>query len=85
MVYISYNNLEESEFDNILSSKNRVKDDKKFEIKLKVNDAFNEDGTKTTKFEASIPEDVRKETFLDNNSLKIKGQTSYIKKYYSEF
>ena len=40
MAYISYNKLCESEFDNIVSQRDRLQDMNIFQLKLKVNDSY---------------------------------------------
>ena len=43
MAYISYKNLSESEFDNIVSKKDKAQDKNINQIKLKVHDTYRKD------------------------------------------
>ena len=51
MAYISYNKLLESEFDNIVSKKDKVQDLNIIQLKLEVNDGYRKDEKITTEFE----------------------------------
>ena len=60
MAYISYNKLWESEFDGIVSKRDKLQDLNINQIKLEVHDTYEKDEKITTNFEASNPEDVIK-------------------------
>ena len=70
MAYFNNNYYWESEFDSIASSKDRVQDVNVNQLKLKVNDAYENYEKMTTKNEASVPEDVGNKTFLDKKIIK---------------
>ena len=84
MAYIGYNNLWESEFHNIVSSKNRVQDIDFNELKLKVNDTNKKDERTTSNFQASNPEDVINKVFLDKKLPKIEGHILQMEKHHIE-
>ena len=52
MAYISYNKLWESEFDGIVSKRDKVQDANINQLKLEVHDTYKKDEKKTTNFEA---------------------------------
>ena len=85
MAYISYNKLWESEFDGILSKRDKLQDLNINQLKLEVNDTYKKDEKLTTKFEPVDNEDVINKGYLDSKSLKIDGHLSKLKKDYSEF
>ena len=58
MAYIFYNNLWESEFDNIVSKRDTLQDLKTNQLKLEVHDRNNKDEKLTTKFEPSDDSDT---------------------------
>ena len=51
MAYISYNKLWESEFDNIISKRDKLQDLNTNHLKLKVHDTYKKDEKITTHFE----------------------------------
>ena len=65
MAYISYNQLWESEFDNIVSKRDKLQDLNINQIKHKVHNTYKKDEEKTTNFEAVNVEDVLNEVYLD--------------------
>ena len=85
MAYISYNKLWESDFDNIVSKKDKVQDLNINQLKLEVHDTYKKDEKITTNFQAINDEDVINKAYLDEKSLKIDGHISYIEKDYNEF
>ena len=81
---ISYNKLWESEFDNIVSKRDKLQDIKINRLKLKVHDTYKEDQKKTTNFEAVDDEDVIHRGYLDSKIMKIDGHLSKLEKDYNE-
>ena len=58
MAYISYNRLWESEFDGIVSKRDKLQDSNINELKLEVHDTYKEDEKITTNFDTVNDEDV---------------------------
>ena len=85
MAYISYNKLWESEFDGIVSKRDKLQDLNINQLKLEVHDTYKKDEKITTNFEAVNDEDVINKSFLDEKLKKIDGHISYIEKDYNEF
>ena len=85
MAYISYNKLWESEFDGIVSRRDKLQDLNINQIKLEVHDTYKKDEKISTKFEAVNNEDVINKGYLDEKSKKIDGHIAYIEKDYNEF
>ena len=73
MAYISYNKLLESEFDGIVSKRDKLQDLNINQLKLEVHDAYKEDEKLTTNFEPIDNLDVINKTYLDSKLLKIDG------------
>ena len=63
--YKSYNKLWESEFDNIVSKRNKLQDLKFNKLKFEVHDTYRKDEKLTTNFEAFNEEVVVKKGFPD--------------------
>ena len=80
MAYITYKKLWESEFNNIVSKRDKLKDLNNNQLKLEVHDNFKKDEETTTNFEASNPENVINIAYLDDKLLKINGQISLLEK-----
>ena len=85
MAYISYNKLWESEFDNIVSKRNKIQDLNINQLKLEVHDTYKKDEKITTNFEAVDNEDVINKGHLDSKLLKIDGHLSKLERDYNEF
>ena len=85
MAYISYNRLWESEFDGIVSKRDKLQDSKFNELKLEVHDTYKKDEKITTKFEPVNNSDVINKGFLDSKFLKIDGHLSKLEKDFNEF
>ena len=85
MAYISYNKLWESEFDGMVSKRDKLQDLKNNQLKLEVYNTYKKDENLTTNFEPSINEDVIKKGYLDKKILKINFQLSVLEKHYNEF
>ena len=85
MAYISYNKLWESEFDGIVSKRNKLQDANIGQLKLEVHDTYKKDEKITTNFEPVDDSDVINKGYLDSKLLKIEGQLSKLEKDYNEF
>ena len=70
MAHISYNNLWESEFDRIVSKKDKKQQMNIKQLKLEVHDSYKKDEKITTKFEAMKNEDVINTAYLEEKFLK---------------
>ena len=85
MAYISYNKLWQSEFDGIVSKRDKLQVANISQTKLEVHDTYRKDEKITTNFEAVDDEDVIKKGYLDSKLLKINGRLSKLEKDYNEF
>ena len=85
MAYISYNKLWESEFDGIVSKRDKLEDLNINQLKLEIHDSYKKDEKITTNFEPVDNEDVINKAYLDEKFLKIDGHLSKIEKDYNEF
>ena len=85
MAYISYNKLWESEFDGIVSKRDKLQDANISQLKLEVYDTYKKDEKLTTNFEAVDSEDVINKGYLDSKLLKIDGHISKLEKDFNEF
>ena len=85
MAYISYNKLWESEFDGIVSKRDKLQDLNISQLKLEVHDAYKKDEKITTNFEPIDNSDVINKGYLDEKLLKINGHISKIEKDFNEF
>ena len=85
MAYISYNKLWESEFDTIVSQRDKLQDLNINQLKLEVHDTYKKDEKITTTFEPVNNEDVITKSFLDEKLLKINGHLSKLEKDFNEF
>ena len=85
MAYISYNKIWQSEFDGIVSKRDRLQNSNISQLKLEVHDTYKKDEKLTTNFEAVNNEDVINKSFLDEKLLKINGHISKLEKDYNEF
>ena len=85
MAYISYNKLWESEFDNIVSKRDKLQDLNINNLKLEVHDTYKKDEKLSTNFEAVDDKDVINKGFLDEKLLKINGHLSKLEKDFNEF
>ena len=85
MAYISYNKLWESEFDGIVSERDKLQDLNINQLKLDVHDTYKKDEKITTNFEDVYNEDVINKGYLDSKLLKIYGHLSKLEKEYNEF
>ena len=78
MAYISYNKLWESEFDGIVSERDKLQDSNINQLKLK-------DEKLTTNFKAVDDLDVINKAYIDEKLIKIDGHLSKIEKDFNEF
>ena len=85
MAYISYNNLWESEFDRIVSKRDKLQDLNINQLKLEVHDTYKKDEKITTKFEPIDNSDVINKGYLDDKLLKINGHLSKLEEDYNKF
>ena len=85
MAYISYNKLWESEFDGIVSKRDKLQDLNINQLKLEVHDTYKKDEKITTIFETVNDEDVINKAYLDEKLEKIEGHLSKLEKEYNEF
>ena len=85
MAYISYNKLWESEFDGIVSKRDKLQDANISQLKLEVHDTYKKDERITTDFKPIDNEDVINKGYLDENLIKINGHISKLEKDYNEF
>ena len=85
MAYISYNKLWESEFDNIVSKRDKLQDLNINNLKLEVHDTYKKDEKITTIFKPIDNEDVINKGYLDEKLLKIDGHLSKLEKDFNEF
>ena len=85
MVYISYNKLWESEFDGIVSKRDKLQDLNINQLKLEVHETYRKHEKITTSFEPIDNTDVINKSYLDEKLLKINGHLSKLEKYMNEF
>ena len=85
MAYISYNKLWESEFDGIVSKRDKLQDLNINQLKLEVHDTYKKDEKITTNFEPVDNEDVINKGYLDEKLLKINGHLTKLEKDFNEF
>ena len=85
MAYISYNKLWESEFDGIVSRRDKLQDLNINNLKLEVHDTYKKDEKLTTNFEPVDVSDVINKGCLDSKLLKINGHLSKLEKDFNEF
>ena len=85
MAYISYNKLWESEFDDIVSKRDKLQDLNINNLKLEVLDTYKKDEKLTTNFEPVDDLDVINKGYLDEKLIKINGHISKLEKDYNEF
>ena len=85
MAYISYNKLWESEFDGIVSKRDKLQDLNINQLKLEVHDTYKKDEKLTTNFEPVDDKDVINKRYLDEKLSKINGHLSLLEKDYNEF
>ena len=74
MAFISYNKLWESEFDGIVSKRDKLQHLNINQLKLEVHDTYKKDDNITTDFEPFNKEDVMNKGHLDEKLLKVTYQ-----------
>ena len=85
MAYISYNKLWESEFDGIVSKRDKLQNLNFNQLKLELHDTYKKDEKIATNFEPIDNSDVINKGYLDENFLKINAHLSNLEKNYNEF
>ena len=85
MAYISYNKLWESEFDGIVSNRDKLQDLYINQLKLEVHNTYEKDEKMATNFEPIDNSYIINKGYLDEKLLKINGHLSKLEKYYYEF
>ena len=85
MAYISHNKLWESDFDGIVSKRDKLQDSNINQLKLKIHDTYKKDEKITTNFEPTDNLDVINKAHLDEKLKKVDGIIAYIEKDYNEF
>ena len=85
MAYISYNKLWESEFDGIVSKRDKLHDLNINNLKLEVLDTYKKDEKLITNFKPVDDSDVINKGYLDSKLLKIDGHLSKLEKDFNEF
>ena len=85
MVLLSYNKLWASEFDGIVSKRDKLHDLNINQPKLEVHDTYGKDEKITTIFEPSDDSEVINKSYLNEKYKKINGRISYFEKEYNEF
>ena len=85
MAYISYNKLWESEFDGIVSKRDKLQDLNINQLKLELHDTYKKDEKLTTDFKPVDDSDVINKGYLDSKLLKIDGHLSKLENDYNEF
>ena len=73
MAYISYNKLWESEFDGIVSKRDKLQDLNINNLRLEVHDTYKNDEKMITNFDPVDDSDVINKSYLDSKLLKIYG------------
>ena len=85
MACISYNKLWESEFDGIVSKRDKLQDANISQLKLEVHDTYKKDENLTRNFKPTDNLDVINKGYLDEKLLNINGHLSKLEKDYNEF
>ena len=84
MAYFSYNKLWESEFDGIVSKRDKLQDANISKLKLEIHDTYKKDERIKTNFKVVDNEDVINKGYLYGKLLKINGHLSKLEKDYNE-
>ena len=85
MAYISYNKLWESEFDRIVSKRDKLQYLNISNLKLKLLDTYKKEEKLTTIFEPFDDKGVVNKGYLDSKLLKIDGHLSKLEKDFNKF
>ena len=83
--HISYNKLWESEFDGIVSRRDKLQDANISQLKLEKHDTCKKGEKITTNCEPIDNSDVINKSYLDEKLFKIDGHLSKLEKDYNEF
>ena len=75
----------ESEFDGIVSKRDKLQDININQLRLEVHDTYKKDEKITTNFEAVDDKDAISKAYLDDELLEINGHLSKLEKDYNEF
>ena len=75
----------ESEFDGIVSKRDKLQDLNINQLKLEVRDSYKKDEKITTDFEAVDDKDAINKAYLDSKLLNIDGHLSKLEKNYNQF
>ena len=70
----------ESEFDNIVSEKDKLQDMNNIQLKLEVHSTYEKDEKTPTNFETTDDSDVINKAYLDQKLSKIYGHLSFLEK-----
>ena len=84
MAYISYNKVCGSEFDGIVSKRDKLQYSNINQLKLEVHDSYKKEERITTNFEPVDNDDVINKGYLDSKLLKIDGHLSKLERDYNE-
>ena len=84
VAYISFTNLLKSEFDGIVSKRDKLQKLDLKKLKLEVHYSYEKDLNITTNFEAVDNEDVINKAYIDKKIKKTDVHISYIEKDYNE-
>ena len=85
MAYISYNKLWESEFDSIVSRRDKLQDLNINNLKLEIHDTYRKSEKLTTNFEPVDDSNVLNKGYLDDKLLEINSHLSKLEKDFNEF
>ena len=75
----------ESDFDGIVSKRDKLQDANISQLELEVHDTYKNDEKITTNFEPNDNEDVINKSYLDSKLLRIDGHLSKLEKDFNEF
>ena len=84
MAFISYNKFWRSEFDKIVSKREKAQCLNINQLKHQVHDSYKRDEETTTIFRAGFDKDVINKAYLDEKLSKIDGRLSFLEKGYNE-
>ena len=85
MADLSYNKFWETEFDNIVSQRDKLQDLNIYRLKLEILDTHKKDEKIITNFEPIDDSDVINKSYLDENLTKIDGHLSILEKDCNEY
>ena len=85
MAYISHNKLWESDFDGIVSKRDKLQDSNINQLKIEIHYTYKKDEKITTSFDPTDNADVINRGYFDEELKKTNGHIAYIEKDYNEF